>query len=429
MTCWGPATATGSWHDTIVLKQWPRGALALALLLVLLASGHSAYRPGPLENPVTPYRYSLLNWEVSNFLDKWARKSWDLLPWNGQPDRETRNALVREFFSLGQEQRELERRIRFSSPSNSDMTPEDASSSRATVSQIAERRGEILPLVEEAVEAEISAVLAAEGFSSRIGLIFPPVDTVFASSPGVLILSPRDRIHRQETLLLRPGMGDAKKAEIEGEYLRKRDLAALVERTGGVAVYPSVVSDSGGLRHSVVTAAHEWLHHWFFLQPLGQHFWDSPDMTTLNETAATIGGQELGDRAYSAIIGEPMAPDTQRTQAPSPSGFDFREEMRETRLHTEDLLGRGEIEEAEAYMEERRLMFAAHGYFIRKINQAYFAFHGSYATSPASVSPVLGQLRELRQRSASLGQFLHTVAQFGSYEEFQAHVRGAGGKS
>ena len=92
--------------------------------------------------------------------------------------------------------------------------------------------------------------------------------------------------------------------------------------------------------------------------------------------------------------------------------------MRETRSETEELLARGDIEGAEAYMEERRQMFVARGYNIRKLNQAYFAFHGSYATGAGSLSPIGDQLRELRRRSGSTGEFLRTMAQFGSYEEY-----------
>ena len=73
-------------------------------------------------------------------------------------------------------------------------------------------------------------------------------------------------------------------------------------------------------------------------------------------------------------------------------------------------------------MEERRRFFVANGYLIRKINQAYFAFHGTYATSPASVSPIGDQLRELRSHSTSLEDFLRTVARFGTYQEFLDHL-------
>ena len=150
-------------------------------------------------------------------------------------------------------------------------------------------------------------------------------------------------------------------------------------------------------------------------------------MATLNETVATIAGEELGDLVYTSLTGQvvertPPWPPEMR----DPDGFDFRAEMRETRIHAEELLAQGKIEEAEAYMEERRRLFVAHGYLIRKLNQAYFAFHGTYATSGASVSPIGNQLQELRRRSDSLEDFLKTVAEFGSYAEFVAYVEGGG---
>ena len=49
-----------------------------------------------------------------------------------------------------------------------------------------------------------------------------------------------------------------------------------------------------------------------------------------------------------------------------------------TRRGVDDLLAQGKVDEAEAYMEERREFFYAHGYLIRKINQAFFAFYGGY---------------------------------------------------
>ena len=85
-------------------------------------------------------------------------------------------------------------------------------------------------------------------------------------------------------------------------------------------------------------------------------------------------------------------------------------------------LTEGKIEVAEAYMEERRQLMNANGFGIRKINQAFFAFHGSYATSAASISPIDGQLRELQNQSSSLEEFIKTVAVFASYQEFLDHL-------
>ncbi|MCI0895344.1 MAG: hypothetical protein J4N84_10640 [Chloroflexi bacterium] len=402
-----------------MVKRLRRGLLSALLALLLVTAGNSDFRPSTVDLTISPYKYSLVRWEVSNFMDKWVRQVWTLLPWNPKVDRERRNALAQEFFTLGQQAAELERQLGIPSTGSGSLLSEDeARSARSEVLRVAQRRSKIRPLVEQAIEAEISAVLAQEGFASRIGFIFPPVDTVFTSSPGVLVLSPRERIFRQKTVLLAPGIGDEERNRIEDRLFFEENLSALVEDTGGVAVYPSVVSDSGRLHHAVVIAAHEWLHHWFFFHSLGQHFWDSSDMTTLNETAATIGGEEIGDRAFTAMTGETVVRDSNASGPQDPDAFDYDKAMRQTRMRTEELLGQGKILEAEAYMEERRQTMVANGFLIRKINQAFFAFHGSYAANPASISPINDQLKELRNRSASLEEFLNTVAGFGSYREF-----------
>lgn len=61
-------------------------------------------------------------------------------------------------------------------------------------------------------------------------------------------------------------------------------------------------------------------------------------------------------------------------------------------------------------MEQKRQYLASKGYYIRKLNQAYFAFHGAYADSPTSISPIGLELKELREQSSSLKEFLDKVA-------------------
>ena len=60
-------------------------------------------------------------------------------------------------------------------------------------------------------------------------------------------------------------------------------------------------------------------------------------------------------------------------------------------------------------MEQSREELAAQGYYIRKINQAYFAFTNLYAGeggSPGATNPIGPKLDELRQRSGSLARFV-----------------------
>ena len=105
------------------------------------------------------------------------------------------------------------------------------------------------------------------------------------------------------------------------------------------------------------------------------------------------------------------------------SGFDFNREMREIRRTVDDYLARGEIEQAEKFMEQKRQYLATKGYHIRKLNQAYFAFHGAYADRPTSISPIGVELKKLRSKSASLKDFLEKVATMTSRQDLADSVK------
>jgi hypothetical protein len=99
--------------------------------------------------------------------------------------------------------------------------------------------------------------------------------------------------------------------------------------------------------------------------------------------------------------------------------------MRTTRLEVDVLLAAGEIEQAEQYMEARRLFFWDNGYRIRKLNQAYFAFHGAYADAPGGAAgddPVGEAVRALWQRVGSPADFLRLMARMNSYQDLLNEV-------
>ena len=98
--------------------------------------------------------------------------------------------------------------------------------------------------------------------------------------------------------------------------------------------------------------------------------------------------------------------------------------MRETRLQADKLLAAGRIAEAESYMEARRQDLIGRGYTIRKLNQAYFAFHGSYAVGSSATDPIGGKLRLLREQSDSLAAFLQAVAQITTEAGLDAALAG-----
>ena len=58
------------------------------------------------------------------------------------------------------------------------------------------------------------------------------------------------------------------------------------------------------------------------------------------------------------------------------------------------------------------------GYKIRKINQAYFAIHGNYSSSPSSTSNYDKNLRVLRGKYDSLSDYINDLKKISSIEEF-----------
>ena len=93
--------------------------------------------------------------------------------------------------------------------------------------------------------------------------------------------------------------------------------------------------------------------------------------------------------------------------------------MGETREVTDEMLADGLIDEAEAYMEARRVELLDHGHNIRKINQAYFAFHGTYAESPSSTSPIARYMWDLREQVDSVGELVKLLRPLRTYMEFE----------
>ena len=404
-----------------------RFSFYLLMIVGLFTAGTSDYRPSYVDRVIAPFKYSFMEWELGHISDKWIYRLKDGLFGYPSTDRRTSLLDVREYFELGQtlgHLRSLEIDNQVEIPHV--LANERKVYSKTEALKLIENQREIMRgRVEETIENEIWEVLRSLHLGSAIG-IWPPVDVVFSGAPDVLVISARDEIALKHTALLAYGLTSDQKAAIEEKVGSLENYSAIVENLGGVAVYPSVVSERLGIRSSLVVAAHEWLHHWFFFKPLGQQFWASNEMTTLNETVATVAGEEIGQLVYSRInlaMDDSFSSSAASVSETSTSqSFDFDTVMRETRKQVGVLLYNGKIEEAEDYMDQRVPLFRENGYYIRKLNQAYFAFHDMYATSPASASPIGEQVKLMRSETSSLQEFLRLVSRFKDYEEFVGHL-------
>ena len=406
-----------------LLKITLLGVVALGLLV---SSGDNLYI-SPVQKAAAPYRYDLIGWHAKNFLSKWAHRGLRSLPWTSQSEERRRSDLDEYFRLSGEVNRVRSELDRTAAERDGDVTT-DLAGLEEELARLLARRSELRNDAEETLESAISAVVVEDGLSTWAGLVFPPTDVRLTNTPKVLVTSPRDRIERIDDVLMGPEISTEEKERIEEELLSGSDLSSLVVDIGGVATYPASIPDNQALRWTLQIAAHEWLHHYLFFRPLGRHMFDSPEMETLNETVANVAGREIGDRAFGLLGGtieDGMAPGdaVETTDAVDPPpGFDFGIEMRETRRMADGLLAEGRIDEAEAYMEQRRRLFVENGHDIRKLNQAYFAFHGTYADSPFSVSPIGEQLERYRGAFGSVGEFIRSVSAMYSYGRFLAKL-------
>jgi hypothetical protein len=393
--------------------------LILVVLLCILPASDQAPKPTAWDEIAGPYVFSISEWELGNFLDKWGY-SFEQFFIPGKLSEQESVKRVEDYLSLAQNASSLEDTI------NRDKAEGNSSqayikSLEAQLAQLTKQRESLRDQVEAIIEGQISSVLTDAGlaktidFIGKVNILFPPVDFEFQQEPNVLIISTRDKIELTKTILLSPDLSLEQIEAIESK-VQGIDMSGLVERVGGVATYPSIIPQDDSLQYLLSTVAHEWLHHYFYFHPLGRNYWANYDMTSINETAADLGGNEIGQLVYQRFYTQ-AGNETASPAAASQPAFDFNKEMRQIRVTVDQLLAQGQVDEAERYMEQMREYLAQNGYYIRKLNQAYFAFYGSYSDQPGSVSPIGGYLTELRQGSPSLGDFIKRVSGVSSYEQ------------
>jgi len=283
-------------------------------------------------------------------------------------------------------------------------------------------------LAESTLQTQTEQMLTDMGFSIG-GQILPPVLYHVSELPLNLIVSPRDVIRAEYEISLKAGLDTLQKETLEKAVFEELNQSALIEPIGGMGAYPTMVMRTSDLSWLADTVAHEWGHNWLTFHPLGIRYFDNPEMKTINETTTSIIGKEISlemlKRWYPERVPEPVIEKGETSapavEEPAEAVFNFRREMRETRVKVDELLLAGKIVEAETYMEQRRAFFWENGYQIRKINQAYFAFYGAYNDVPgggaAGNDPVGPAVQSLRASSPNLFEFVRRIQRVKSFEE------------
>jgi len=403
---------------TVLPKLVMVGFLLVTLTYNVQASND---RGAAMDRLLSGKLFDFVTWTADAALTKIGFET--VQPQHGLSDAD-QTAFVRDFMSRVAEYQQLEAQVNriYVNPDveDPDGTSADLRAQRDRVKAEIDARQN---LAEAILQEQVESVYREEGFSLG-GQIIPPLRFRFTPLPYVLIMSPRDRIERIDQRELQTGLTVDEQDRIERDVSKRFNLSTLVTPIGGLGAYPTMLPETSSLEYAISVAAHEWVHNYLLLAPVGLNYSDDPVARIINETTATIVEREISrrvvERYYPELVrpAEPARPERpiaqpQKTDKPPP--FDFRHEMRTTRLRVDDLLAAGKIEEAEAYMEERRKLLVENGYAIRKLNQAYFAFHGAYNAEPGG-SPTAGRdpigpaVLALRQRSASVGDFLRAIA-------------------
>jgi hypothetical protein len=419
-----------------------RAVLRLALTVALIATlGDGAVRDTALSARVTalarPYLFDYAAWEVDALWGKVGQAVLGVAPYLTD---ERGRALVLDYVQTLSAAQALERRIEqlYADPTVPD--PQRAAAPlRAGRDALRDRLRRDQPLIESLIEGQVSAVLADEGFGV-LGQVLPPVSMHFTETPMALIVSPRDRIAVAANIDVNALTVEEREA-LEARVDATLNVSSLVVPLGGLSLYPAMIVEPSSSTPAAMLArifevtAHEWAHHYLVFYPLGWEYNARPATRIINETTATFFGRAVAQKVIARYYPDvpipqypsffaPVPTDSVMTPTPTrdpdaPPPFDFAREMAATRARVDFLLWQGMVEAAEVYMAAQQRKFARHGYPIRKLNQAYFAFYGGYQGEPGAggADPTGLTIERILARSATLEDFLQTMRGITTREE------------
>jgi len=374
-----------------------------------------------------PLEFDYISWDINAFITKIGQSgmnSWRILSDVQQ------HQLVMHYIDLTKQLEVLQIKIQqvYADPSVIDpdaAARDDLAQQKALQTSIVS----LTPLVESILQGQVTEILVEEGIA-RLGSAVPPLLFHTTPLPKALIASPRDSIQQEVNISLLADLTLEQINQLEGQVEKATGESVLIVDVGGIGIYPTMIMSSSNFLWILDTIAHEWTHNYLTLRPLGLNYDTSPELRTMNETAASIAGNEISKKVFERYYPDFLSlieEDQRLTSLRWPDAtFDFRAEMHTTRVRVDELLAEGKIAEAEQYMEERRIRFVAQGYEIRKLNQAYFAFYGAYAATPggaAGQDPVGPAVRTLREQSASLADFLRTIGKMNSFDDLQIMLK------
>ncbi len=406
-------------------------AIVGIFLLLLLGAGAAPPPISPLVRAISSvtaqHGFDLVRWEVVALVDGIAGRARGALLVHDL-DEAARRRLVEEYFQATSEAGRLHNQLDARQIEQGDGQIAELQSRL----DAAERQSrDLTEAVTEIIAGQIQAQVAAEGINTKlldfewhlgfppVGLnVTPPVFFRFSGLPLLLVVAPRDKIAVVKNDFLLPSLTIPEMERLEGK-IDQENASSVILPIGGFAAYPSMIPTTWSHKETLQVVAHEWTHHYLAMHPLGQRYFANYALRSINETVADMVGDEIGGAVYARYYQDSssLAPTSNgSTQAPAAT-YDFGKAMVDIRQVVEVKLSQGDVAGAEQYMLDRKDWLATKGYHLRKLNTAYLTFFGAYAGSGNSYEP---KLRHLRERSKSLGDFLHRVENISSERDFEA---------
>jgi hypothetical protein len=372
---------------------------------------------------VKSYSFSVAGWEFNTYLERTRQL------FSKSEKIQNESEVVNNYISLGNRIKNLKTQINATNQAEL----------QSQINDLQKQQDNLTSAMEIIIKSQTRQVLSELGIFQpwyrhiKLKVTFPPPDFELQTLPHQLVISPRNKIETMKDVFLVKDLSVEEMTSIEAN-VDKLNVSSLVVDLGGISTYPNLVASDSDFQYILESCAHEWSHAYLTFTPLGFRqvlnitgLSRNTDISTMNETVADIIGKEIS----SAVV-KKYYPQFQSNSQPAQSSiqtaanepvFNFDQEMRDIRIIVEHYLSAGEIEKAEKFMQEKQEYLAANGYYIRKLNQAYFAFNGKYADTPAFENPIGTKLNQLREKSASLKDFLNTVALITSLEKLESALK------
>src|SRR4030065_1848839 len=202
----------------------------------------------------------------------------------------------------------------YADPNISD--PETASADlRNQLNDLRAQRPQLEPLAEAILQDQVNEIAVQTGLTFG-GQAFPPVLYRTTPPPDALIISPRYIIQQDHNISISPDITVDQMEALENQVDQSLNVSSLVVGIGGIGLYPTMVMETTDINWLAEVVAHEWVHNYLTLHPLGFSYMNSPELRTMNETVASIAGKELGRAVVEQYYPEVLPPEAPPAEYP-----------------------------------------------------------------------------------------------------------------